>query len=79
MRKYKWFVSIGTTFAVMYAMMMYLIVLKRSGEGGGGPGIIVEIDEDAFGKRKYDCGHLNAVKWVFGDIETEEARQKKLT
>ena len=34
-RKYKWFVSIGTTFAVMYAMMMYLIVLKRSGGGGG--------------------------------------------
>ena len=43
-------------------------VFNRS-EKSGGPGIIVEIDESAFGKRKYERGRLTAVKSVFGDLE----------
>ena len=35
----------------------------------GGPDIIVEIDESAFGKRKEKSGRLTVVKWVFGGVE----------
>ena len=35
----------------------------------GGPGIEVQIDESAFGQRKYNCGHFVATKWVMGGIE----------
>ena len=41
----------------------------------GGPGIIVEIDESKFGKRKYHRGHRVDGAWVFGGIErTPEKR-----
>jgi hypothetical protein len=39
------------------------------GEQIGGPGIIVEIDESKFGKRKYHRGHRVEGNWVFGGIE----------
>jgi transposase-like protein len=37
--------------------------------GIGGPGVIVEIDESKFGKRKYNRGHRVEGCWVFGGIE----------
>ena len=37
----------------------------------GGPGVIVEIDESHFGKRKYDRGRPLSDIWVFGGIERE--------
>jgi hypothetical protein len=35
----------------------------------GGPGKIVEIDESAFGKRKYHRGSRRNTYWVFGGVE----------
>ncbi|XP_027218228.1 uncharacterized protein [Penaeus vannamei] len=35
----------------------------------GGPGIVVEVDETLFGKRKYEIGRLLSQIWVFGGIE----------
>jgi transposase-like protein len=35
----------------------------------GGEGIIVEIDESKFGKRKYHRGHRVEGAWVFGGVE----------
>ena len=36
---------------------------------GGGPGMIVEIDESKFGRRKYNRGRAVEGAWVFGAIE----------
>ena len=38
----------------------------------GGEGIIVEIDESKFGKRKYHRGHCVEGVWVFGGVERTE-------
>jgi hypothetical protein len=35
----------------------------------GGPGVIVEMDESKFGKRKYNMGHRVDGNWVWGCIE----------
>ena len=44
----------------------------------GGPGIEVQIDESAFGKRKYGLGHPVSTKWVFGGVEiVPDAYMKK--
>ena len=44
----------------------------------GGPGVEVQLDESAFGKRKYGLGHKVDTKWVFGGVEIlQDARGKK--
>lgn len=40
----------------------------------GGEGKIVEIDESAFGKRKYNRGRLRKVRWVVGGIDRENKK-----
>jgi hypothetical protein len=44
--------------------MAYLHTLQL-----GGPGVIVEMDESKFGKRKYNRGHRVEGNWVWGCIE----------
>jgi hypothetical protein len=41
----------------------------------GGQGIIVELDESKFGKRKYNRGHHVEGVWVFGGIERTDERK----
>lgn len=40
----------------------------------GGPGIVVEIDESKFGKRKYHKGRRVDGVWVFGGIERDSKK-----
>jgi ISXO2-like transposase domain len=39
-----------------------------------GPGVVVEIDEAKFGKRKYHCGHRVDSVWVLGGVEQTPER-----
>ena len=42
----------------------------------GGPGIIVELDESKFAKRKYNQGHAVVNDdWVFGAVERTPERK----
>jgi transposase-like protein len=41
----------------------------------GGDGIIIEIDESKFAKRKYDRGHRVNGCWVLGGVERTEERK----
>ena len=50
------------------------LVLEDNGQIGG-PGIVVEIDESKFGKRKYNRGHRVEGAWVFGGVECTPARK----
>jgi hypothetical protein len=45
----------------------------------GGPGIVVEIDESKFGKRKYHRGHPVEGVWVLGGIERTDAKKVFIT
>jgi transposase-like protein len=49
--------------------------LRETQEPIGGPGVIVEIDESKFGKRKYHRGHRVDGVWVFGGIERTPERR----
>lgn len=40
----------------------------------GGPGVVVEIDEAKFGKRKFHRGHRVEGQWVFGGYERHTGR-----
>src|SRR5215468_10364451 len=50
--------------------------LEDAQEQIGGPGVIVEVDESKFGKRKYHRGHPVDGAWVFGGIERTEAKRR---
>ena len=41
----------------------------------GGEGIVIEIDEAKFGKRKYSRGHLVEGAWVLGGVERTPERK----
>ncbi|KCZ79536.1 hypothetical protein H312_03077 [Anncaliia algerae PRA339] len=41
----------------------------------GGPGILVQLDESKFGKRKYNRGHRLEGAWVFAGVEKTELRR----
>lgn len=47
----------------------------NSSEKIGGPGIVVEIDESKFAKRKYNVGHRVQGGWVFGGREKDNKRK----
>jgi transposase-like protein len=49
--------------------------IEDDGEMIGGPGMIVEIDESKFGKRKYHRGHRVEGVWVLGGVERTEERR----
>jgi hypothetical protein len=42
----------------------------------GGPGIIIEVDESKFGRRKYNRGHRVEGVWVMGGVEWRELRNE---
>ena len=41
----------------------------------GRPGIVVEIDESKFGKRKYNRGHQVEGVWILGGIERTDTKR----
>ena len=43
----------------------------------GGENVEVQIDESAFGRRKYNRGHHVETKWVFGGVEIVPDNQGK--
>ena len=49
-------------------------LLRLDDEMIGGPGIVVEIDESKFTKRKYNVGRSMRDGWVFGGIERESGK-----
>jgi len=46
-------------------------MLRKSKDQIGGKGIVVEIDESCFSKRKFNVGRITKNVWVFGGIERE--------
>ena len=57
------------------AQEMIAEIVRYDHEMIGGPGIIVEIDESKFGKRKYNRGHKVDGCWVFGGVELTHERR----
>ena len=55
---------------VGYAQQLVIEDINETQEVIGGPGIIVEVDESKFSRRKYNRGHrVASKKWVFGGVE----------
>ena len=52
-----------------FAREVCLQIAILDNEQIGGPGIVVEVDESKFGKRKYNRGRKVDGCWVFGGIE----------
>lgn len=48
--------------------------IEENSEKVGGDGVVVEIDESKFGKRKYHKGHRVEGQWVFGGVERGSGR-----
>lgn len=44
----------------------------------GGAGVVVQVDESKFGKRKYDRGHIVDGVWVLGAVEKTKERRIRL-
>lgn len=60
---------------INYYRQLISISLNDEDQIIGGPGIIVEIDESKFGKRKYNRGHKVEGVWVLGGVERTSERK----
>ena len=58
-----------------YVQQLIATVLINDGVQVGGPGVVVEIDESKFGKRKHHRGHSVEGVWVFGGVELTPERR----
>lgn len=58
-----------------YIQQLIATVVIDDGPQVGGPGIVVEIDESKFGKRKHHRGHSVEGVWVFGGVELTPERK----
>lgn len=57
-----------------YCREVCVSILQEDSELVGGVGVIVEIDESKFGKRKYHKGRHVEGQWVFGGIERDSKK-----
>lgn len=69
------FISTDVDWASFCREVCEVTVMNES-ERIGGPGIVVQIDESKFAKRKYNVGHRVTGGWVFGGHEKRQ--QKKV-
>ena len=57
-----------------YCREVCVSILEKYSELIGGQGVVVEIDESKFGKRKYYKGRHVEGQWVFGGIARESKK-----
>ncbi|CAB9517970.1 Inherit from opiNOG: protein Hydra magnipapillata [Seminavis robusta] len=69
------FASEQATFEYLFIRELVGAIVTHDSGQIGGEGIVVEIDESKFGKRKYNRGHRVEGSWVFGGVENTEARK----
>lgn len=67
--------SITVTACIGYYRQLVSSCLDDEDQVIGGSGIIVEVDESKFGKRKYNRGHRADGVWVFGGVERTPERR----
>lgn len=53
---------------------LLFVWLSEKSEKIGGPGKTVEVDESAFGRRKYNVGRIRKTRWVVGGIDRESKK-----